>query len=248
MNSMRVSHLTMIIGLLATMPAFAQSRQYPDSYECRVFEETPEGTWHASRDIVENDGITTAKRDIYEWEHNEVLSFGPGMKLRWQMAYYWPTDVGAQTRIPEADILVDIHFAFEAQNGGTLEKPERSFLNFYRSAHAGKQRHPFATSLSTVTLWDQYGTKRISTRGIVSLDDLLAFGSGRDTLEWEIRSPPDASGRMAKLANGHFPIAALRGKPAAILKLRKQLDKKAANFRRDCLLSTTAPVVAPPPE
>jgi hypothetical protein len=229
------------------MPVFAQSRQYPEPHVCSVYEETAEGTWQASRDIVEENGKTTARRDIYEWEHNEVLAFGPGMKLRWQMAYYWPIDVGAQTRIPETDILVDMHFAFEAQDGATLEKPERSFLNFYRSAHTGKQRHPFSTSLSTITLWHQFGTKRISTRGILSLDDLLAFGSGRDTLEWEIRSPPDESGRMAKLANGYFPIAALRGKSANILKLRKQLDKKAAKFRTDCPIPRMVPVVTPPP-
>ena len=195
--------------------------------------------------MVEANGPATATRDTYEWQPADVIQFGDGMKLRWEMVYHWPTDIGPQRNIPEKDIMIDMHFAFEAKNGAIFKKPERSWLNFYRSADAGKERHLLATSLSTMTLWHQYGTQRLSTRAILSLDDLLAFGTGHDSLRWEIRSPPDVFGRTNMIAKGHLPIAPLRGKSAEILKLRTLLDKKAANFRKQCQIVPLVPLSAP---
>lgn len=242
---MHVKLFLSILGLTGTTPGNQQISSDSGPYSCSIYQTALEGTWRASRDIAMTGRVAKSTRDTYEWESNEIVQFADGMKLRWSVVYYWPTDIASQRNISETEMMVDMHFAFEAKNGATFKKPERSWLNFYRSADTGRDRHALATSLSTMTLWHQYGSQRLSTRAILSLDDLLAFGTGHDSLRWEIRSPPDAFGRMDMVAKGHLPIAAMRGKGAEILRLRKLLDKKAANFRKQCDLVPRVPISAP---
>ena len=247
MKSKSAKFLLLIIGMAGAAPSFSQTPANPPTYSCSAYIVNAEGTWRASRSLVEANGPATATRDTYEWQPTDVIQFADGMKLRWEMVYYWPTDIGPQRNIPEKDVLVDMHFAFEAKNGAVLNKPDRSWLHFYRSADTGRKRHPLATSLSTMTLWHQFGTQGLSTRAILALDDLLAFGTGHDSLTWEIRSPPDVFGATNMIAKGLLPIAPLRGKVAEILQLRTLLDKKAANFRQECPIVPLVPVSAPPP-
>jgi hypothetical protein len=246
MKSTRAKLSLFIVGLIGTTPCFSQSPANPATYSCSAYNVNAEGTWRASRSVVETNGPATATRDTYEWQPTDVIQFADGGKFNWEIVYYWPTNIGPQVNIPETEIMIDMHFAFEARNGATLKKPQSSWLHFYRSADTGKKRHPLATSLSVMTLWHQYGSHRLSTRAILSLDDLLAFGTGHDSLRWEIRLPPDVSGVTNMVAKGHVPIAAMRGKAAEILKLRTLLDKKAANFRKQCQLAPLVPVSAPP--
>ena len=223
-----------ISGLVVTPSGYAQSHSSPAPYSCSIYEVSLEGTWQASRKIVDPDGSATATRDTYEWQPTEILTFGPGMKLRWERVFYWPTAIGQQDKISETDIMIDMHFAFDANNGEIFKKPERSWLHLYRTSNTEKDKHVLATSLSTMMLWHQYGPQKLSTRAILSLDDLLAFGTGREVLSWDIRSQPDMYGATKVMASGSLPIAAMRAKPADIPKLRKQLNEKAADFRKHC--------------
>lgn len=246
MKLTRAQFMLVIVGLVPTTPGYSQNHGSPLPYACSVYQESVEGTWRASRNIVEANGSATATPDIYEWQPNEAITFGPGMRLRWDIVYNWPADIGPRGNVPETEIMLDMHFAFDAQNGGAFKKPDRSWLHFYRSVDTEKGRHILATSLSTMTLWHQYGAQRLSTRAIISLDDLLAFGTGHDTLAWDIRSPPDMFGGTKMIAKGYLPIGPMRGKVADILKLRKLLDKKAANFHKQCQILPVAPLSAPP--
>ena len=246
MKSKCAKLLLLIIGMVAAAPSFSQTPANPATYSCSAYIVNAEGTWRASRSMVEANGPATASRDTYEWQPTDVIEFADGMKLRWEIVYYWPTNIGPQRNIPEKDILVDMHFAFEAKNGAAFKKPERSWLHFYRSADTERKRHPLASSLSTMTLWHQFGAQRLSTRAILSLDDLLAFGTGYNSLTWEIRSSPDVYGATNMIAKGNLPIATWRGKAAEILKLRTLLDKKAANYRKQCQLAPLVPASAPP--
>ncbi len=247
----RAKILVSITGLAAATPGNTQNPDYSALHSCSVYEISLEGTWRASRDIAAGKESATATRDTYRWQPNEAIEFAPGMKLSWDMVYYWPADTGPQRNIPENQIMLDMHFAFVAKNGaiknGTIfEKPARSWLHFYRSASAGKDRHPMATSLNTMTLWHQYGNEGLSTRAIISLDNLLAFGTGRDALEWNIRSQPDIFGGTNMMAEGTLPITTMRGKAADILRLRKSLDNKAANFRKYCPIMPMVPMAVSP--
>lgn len=235
-----------IAGLAGTTPCFSQTQASPATYSCSAYIVNTEGTWRASRDMVEANGTATSSRDTYEWQPTEVIKFAEDMNLRLEIVYQWPTKSGPQRNIPEKDIMVDLHFTFAAKNGTVLKKPDRSWLHFYRSADEGKQRHPLATSLSTMTLWYQFGTQGLRTGAILSLDDLLAFGTGHDLLKWEIRSQPDMLGRTNIIAKGNLPIAPLRTKVAEILKLRALLDKKSPNFRKQCQIVPIVPLAAPP--
>ena len=243
--------LAVIAALTAATPGNARYPNHSNLYSCSVYEKGLEGTWRASRDIAAGKGSATATRDTYRWQPNEAIEFAPGMKLSWDMVYDWPADTGPQRNIPENQIMLDMHFSFLAKNGaiknGTIfEKPARSWLHFYRSASPGRDRHPIATSLSTMTLWHQYGNERLSTRAIISLDNLLAFGTGRDALEWNIRSQPDVFGGTNMIAEGSLPIATMRRAPADILMLRKMLNKTAANFRKDCKIVPMVPIAVSP--
>lgn len=245
MKSTRAKLSMFIVAVLGATPCFAQATLNPATYSCLANKMNAEGTWRASRSMSETNGPVKATRDTYEWQPTDIIQFGDGMKLRWEIVYYWPTEIGPQRNIPETDILVDMHFAFKAKNDAVLTKPDRSWLHFYRAADGGKARHPLATSLSMMTLWHQFGTQGLSSRAILSLDDLLAFGTGHDSLRWELRSQPDGFGATNMIAKGHLPIAALRGKVSEILKLRALLDKKATNFRKQCPILPVYTVSAP---
>lgn len=231
-----------VVALAAAMPADAQGPVGEVTYSCAVDQESAEGQWRARRDVKVIQGIATAGRDTYEWEASKIIDLGPGVALKWRIDYDWPSGVGRQRKIPETDIMVDLRFSFEAQGDDVLTNPERSYLHFYRSAANGRGRHSFETSLNTTTLWHQYGPRRLSTRGIVSLDDLLSFGTGRDLLEWELRSAPGEYGRTSSIAKGDLPLAAMRSAALDILKLRSSLDRQAANFRKHCQILQVLPV------
>jgi hypothetical protein len=239
-----------ILSLSGLCAAGAGHAQAPDNrspyYTCVVFEKQGGGTWRASREMTDNGGAVTASGDIYEWEVDEPVKLASGTTLNWYARYRWPKDSAEQKKIAGTDILVDLHFGFSAKSGVIYQKPDKGWFHLYRSVDPEKDRHPFTTSLTTLTYWHQYGSDRFSAQAGLSVDNLLAFGSGYDSLAWDIRLPPDANGNGKVVAKGMLPIAAMRDHASSILKLRKLVDKKAANFRKSCNIVPMVPVSVRP--
>jgi hypothetical protein len=235
--------LTIAIILVAN-PAVSQSLPRGLDRSCIASSESDEGEWIASRDIVEVDGIVNPSRDSFRWEPRDKIAFGPGGMMDWTMSYRWPTSVGKQSAIAERDVMVLIFFSIKPQDGQEpLRNPQRSLLHLYRATDPSREFSFVDTSMINVMFWHQYRDGQLQTKAVIPLDHLLAFGHGHDQLVWNIRSEPSpVSGGTFSLANGVLPIAMMRGKIAAIPKLRRMLDKKAVNFRKECDVIRMAPM------
>ncbi len=222
-------------------PTNAQTQVLPIHRSCLIVIESDEGEWVGNRNISELNGEISASRDSYDWTPKEKIEFAPGMTLKWDMGYYWPAaDTGVKKEIPENEVMVSLHFGIEAQEGqGDLKSPQRSWLHLYRSADPDGRYSISETSLTSIMFWHQFGTKKLSTKAVVPLDHILSFGTGYDKLVWSVMSAPNEYGGTTSLAKGVLPINAMRGKVQEILKLRKLLDKKAQNYRKECEVPIT---------
>jgi len=213
----------------------AQGSSAGGRLSCIAAEKDAEGEWIATRDLNVSDGTATATRDRYEWRSANSLSFGPGMTLKWELDYDWPREEAARKTVREDRVAAILHFRFDAQAiGKPLKKPERSWIHFYRSTDPEERFSVSTSSLTSIMFWDKFDNGDLSTKAVVPLDHLLAFGTGFDTLVWNIRTAPDQFGATQAPAKGVIPIASLRGKVAKIPKLRLMLDKKSANFGSEC--------------
>jgi hypothetical protein len=227
-------------GLLALSLVLPYSSQAQDmgstrTWFCGVTRQNDEGAWSASRYVTEQGDRAEPSRDTYEWEPKSGLQFGPGQMLAWQLSYYWPSNLSKQSKIPEDDIMVRLKFNFkQPETGPRFRKPERTWLHLYRTTDINDNRIALRTSLIDFMLWDQSLDGSLSTKAVISLGDLLAYGTGFDSLVWHIRSAPNEFGASNSLAKGVFPISSIRNKVASIHSLRRQLDRQAANFKTQC--------------
>ncbi len=232
----RIRNLLIAIAVSAVLhPVQAQVSSSGLYRGCIVAEEDDEGEWIASRGITESNGSVSSTRDSYEWRPKKTIQFGPGMTLKWGFDYIWSAEAKAQKSVPEDEVFVSMRFWFDAQEiGRPLNNPQRTWIHLYRSANPEDKFSFTDTSLTSVMLWQQHKNGNLSTNADVPLDNLLAFGTGFETLVWNIRSEPNEYGGTHALASGVIPIAAMRGKVSKIPKLRRMLDKKAENFRVEC--------------
>ena len=107
-------------------------------------------------------------------------------------------------------------------------------MHLYRSAGTGQRTSVALTSLTNVVHWNQFKNGNAASVSYMSLDSMLAFGTGLETVVWEARGEPDSLGRTELLATGSLPIAPLRKKVSMIPKLSRLLDRKSADFRTEC--------------
>jgi hypothetical protein len=240
MIAARIANVLLAIVISAvSCPVQAQESPGGRYLSCLVVEEDAEGEWIASRDLTERNGAVSSSRDSYEWRSKERIQFGPGMTLKWDINYDWPAQATAQATaqktVSEDQVAVSLHFWFDAQVAGrTLKKPERTWIHLYRSANSEAKFSSTDTSLINLMLWQQFNNGNLSSKAVIPLDHVLAFGTGFDALVWNIRTEPNEFGGTQAVAKGLIPIAAMRGKVSNIPKLRRLLDKKAANFRTEC--------------
>lgn len=202
---------------------------------CIVVEDDANGSWTASRHVNAETGAPTAFSERYEWKPNEKIPFGQGMTMNWSLSYTWPKGSTAQTRILDDEILLDMGFWFDAKEiGKPLKAPSRTGMHLYRHGDPQKQFSFTSISMTTGMLWSRYNNGNVSTRAIMPLGDVLAFGTGMDTLVWNIRGEPDELGRTFAEFRGTLPVAMMRDKGARIPDLRRKLDRKAKRFRTEC--------------
>lgn len=215
----------------AALPAAAQASS--PALFCSVWTEESDGTWSASRQV---DGATgaTASRDTYKWSSKDT-PFGTGMTSSWTLNYDWPKDATRQKVVPEAEVVVIMNFRFDAQEiGRELKDPGHTWIHLYRSEDPNKQFSVYSTSLTDKMDWNRLHNGNLGGRALLSLDTLLAYGTGLEKLVWNIRGAPDDVGVTESHAEGVLPIATMRGKLAKIPKLRAELDRKAGKFRSEC--------------
>lgn len=226
----------------------AQPQALPIHRSCFVVIESEEGEWVGSRNISELNGEVSASRDSYDWSPKEKIEFAPGMTLKWDLGYFWPAGAGDKKEIPDNEVMVSLHFRIEAQEGnGDLRKPEQSYLHVYRSTDPDTRFSVDDVSLTTRMFWHQFGAKKLSGKAVVPLDHILSFGSGFDRLVWNARSAPGPLGGTSSFAEGVLPVAKMQGKTLQFRKLRNALNKKARNFREECHVPPTAPMMSNTP-
>jgi hypothetical protein len=207
----------------------------PPTLYCIVSQDDDDGVWVASRSVTERDGAFEVSRDTYEWQPHERIEFAPGMTLGWSLNYFWPVAAGNQPNIPPEEVTVDLTFRFDrAKIGRDLKRPDRTWLHLYRSWSASNGPSATASSLSDMMLWSADRDGNLSGRSVLTYDTLMAFGTSRNALAWSIRAGPDASEGVLGRTWDQLPIADLRGKIDQIPRLRKSLDRHAANFRKNC--------------
>lgn len=215
----------------AALPALAQSSG--PALFCSFGMDEADGAWTVSRQV---DGATgaTASRDTYQWTSNST-PFGTGMTSTWSLSYYWPVDATRQKVVPEAEVVVVMNFRFDAKEiGQQLKDPKHTWIHLYRSEDPSKQFSVYSTSLTTNMDWNRFRDGNLGGRAFLSLDTLLAYGTGLEKLVWNIRGAPNAMGVTESYFKGVLPIATMRGKLAKIPKLRAELDRKAGKFRSEC--------------
>lgn len=228
--------LLAVVLSAAALPAAARSPA--PSLFCGFWTEESDGTWSASREVDAATGAT-ASRDTYKWTSKET-PFGTGMTSSWTLNYDWPQDATRQKVVPEAEVVVIMNFRFDAKEiGQELKDPGHTWIHLYRSEDPNKQFSVYSTSLTGNMDWNRLRNGNLGGRAFLSLDTLLAYGTGLEKLVWNIRGAPDDLGVTESHAKGVLPIATMRGKLAKIPKLRAELDRKAGKFRSEC----TPPIV-----
>jgi hypothetical protein len=235
---------------IAFFSCHVHSQEFPGSryLSCLVVEEAADGEWIASRELTETNGSVSASGDRYRWRPKQPIQFGAGMTLKWDIAYRWPAGEKAQISVPENDVAVSLHFWYSAKDmDAPVDMPERSWIHLYRSANPDERFTSSTTSLTGIMFWHQFNNGNLSTKAVIPLDHVLAFGTGYDTLVWNIRTEPNPFGGTHALAKGTIPVAAMRDKISDIPKLRRMLDKKAKNFRTECPVPPPAPPAPPSP-
>lgn len=227
-----------IMTVLAT-PSVAYSDPVGVSRSCIVTMDVGDGEWVASRNLTESASEVQASRDSFSFEPKQAIAFQPNAILRWELDYYWPVKATDRKTIEDSDIGVLLYFSFDfSKEQGEPKKPDKTWLHLFRSVNPNERRLA-ATSLYTDMWWDKFSSGKVSGKAAIPLDHLLAFGQGYDVLAWDIQSAPDRFGATQKLASGMLPISAMRNRKGAMLKLRKLLDKKAAQYKKECHVPIT---------
>ncbi|MEH6422061.1 hypothetical protein [Pseudomonas sp. CGJS7] len=202
---------------------------------CLVTEKDAEGAWSASRNLLVRNGVVSSAIDSYEWRAKESATFAPGATLKWGVGYDWSSQEALQKAIPEDRVLVILNFWYDAERVDTpMKRPDNSWIHLYRSANPEERFSSNTTSLTGVMSWSQFNNGNVSATAVIELDHFLAFGAGFDKLVWNIRTAPDEIGATYALAKGVVPVSTMRNKVSQISKLRRVLDKKAANFQAEC--------------
>lgn len=239
--------LTLPLLLTSTLaivrqPTNAQTQSLPLQRSCLVVIESEEGEWVGSRDISEIKGQVSASRDSYDWRPKEKIEFAPGMTLKWNLSYRSRANAGDKKETPDSEVLVFLNFWMEAQDGARdLRKPEPGFIHIYRSTDPATRFSVDDVSLTTRMFWHQFGARKLSGKAVIPLDHIFSFGTGIDTLVWNVRSAPGPLGGTRSFAEGALPLDKMRGKTLRFQKLRILLDKKARNFRKECHIPVMAP-------
>jgi hypothetical protein len=225
--------------------AGAQTSATNPLWSCDIYEESASGAWSASRNVQEVNGAVVPSRDTYVWVPKAKIDFGPGMTLSYDLTYHWPKDVRNQSAIALTDMMVKLRFAFEPQAGQqATREPKRSWLHFYRSSDPTRQQSFTAASLVNAMFWSNNWSGPQTAEATLTLDELLPFGTGYDSLVWNIRSSPDETGGSSVWAKGLFPISTLRDKAKDIMRLRRALNQKSARFKTQCSDSPPVAVVS----
>ena len=237
--SARTTTRLLALGLMtAALPLHAQSSGLP--FSCMVDQDAADGRWLASTTVDASKGIAVPSSETYEWTPNEKTSFGTGQTLTWGMSYRWPKDALAQKVVPETDVVVTLTFRFDAKKiGQPLKKPPRAALHLYRSSDPEERFSSSSISLTGPVDVNMLANGNVSARVLLPLDSLLAYGTGLDTLVWNMRSAePNVYRATQVFFKGTLPVAAMRDKVTTIPKLRRLLARKAANFRSECAVPT----------
>ena len=237
--SARPTTCLLALGLMASvLPLRLQASDLP--FSCMVDQETADGRWFASTMVDASKGSAAPSNEMYEWTPNETASFGPGQTFTWGLSYRWPKDALAQKAVPETDVVVSLKFRFDAKEiGQPLKKPSHVDIHLYRSSDPERRFSSSSISLTGPLDADLLANGNVSARALLSLDDLLAYGTGLNTLVWNIRAPgPNPYAGTDVFFKGTVPVGAMRDKVTMIPKLRRLLARKAANFRNECTVPT----------
>lgn len=221
--------------------------QFSGRLNCDVDEQNVDGRWIASRYLTVDKGVIVAAQDKFDWKPNASAQSDRGMAMTWDLSY-WPMQAadrrpaGLRDAVPENEVVVGLHFRFATPTTGESPSfPRRSRFHLYRSANPQQVFIDHDTSLANQVSWEPFAGGNWSGKALFPLDALLAFGTGHDTLVWNIRGRPDDLGNTRALYEGLLRIAAMRGKLADIPGLRRLLDRKQAAFATECHVPPMAP-------
>ena len=230
-----VSVMRPLLLLPLAFMCFGASPAAAQQLGCFVEAEDAHGRWEASTTVLRRGNTTTASGDYYEWEPSEPVQVAGGISMTYGLAYAISRDDKDWQSVAPNEVTVDISFAFNAAEiGHELDPPSVSWLHLYRNWSAARDPGSTATSLINQMFWNRYANGNASTRTVIVLEDLLAFGSGRDDLALAIRSSPDTAGLSRILLRARLPIAQLRNRIDAIPDLRRRLAEKVASFETSC--------------
>ena len=202
---------------------------------CHVEIEDAAGAWHVDRKLDPRDGTPLREYDEYEWSPGAPEELPENVTLK--------TSLSVRARVAESlpkvfagsDTAIDMSFYARPRTEG--EKPNDPgyfYLHFYRSSDPSDRKSVFDTSLTMRMLSNVERSGNVSIRGVLSLEELLAFGTGKDVLVWNIRRRPNEVGATNPLLKGTLPVGAIRARLSRIPELRRALDRKAAKFRKEC--------------
>ncbi len=230
-----------LLSLLLVFAPTVMAQSSGPRLTCNVEEKGVDGRWLATRYVSESTGAAVGMSESYTWTPAEKASFAPGATFSWSLSYEIRPGAGdAVKAVAERDVVVDMDFWFDAQQAGTpMRASKDAALHLYRSSDPQKEFRSSSTSLTTSLLWSEHNNGNVSARVSMPLDSVLAFGTGLDTLVWNMRTAPNSLGGTSAIVAGTMPVVALRNKVGAIPKLRRALDRKAANFRKECQMPIT---------
>lgn len=230
-----------LLSLLLVFAPTVMAQSSGPRLTCNVEEKGVDGRWLATRYVSESTGAAVGMSESYTWTPADKAFFAPGATFSWSLSYEIRPGAGdAVKAVAERDVVVDMDFWFDAQQAGMpMRASKDAALHLYRSSDPQKEFRSSSTSLTTSLLWSEHDNGNVGARVSMPLDSVLAFGTGLDTLVWNMRTAPNSLGGTSAIVAGTMPVVALRNKVGAIPKLRRALDRKAANFRKECQMPIT---------
>lgn len=239
---------TLCIALCAN-PLAAQVQSATDNPPvryCSVSISDADGEWQADRAVGFNDGKPATRYETYSWEPAAREEIEEGLTLRTSFSVQALSAEPLPRTFAAKD--TEISFAFYTRPpkpGDEFSDPGYLFLHFYRETDPGEQQSVFNASLVKRLLTGGSRNTGFSFRASFSIDDVLAFGQGYDTLVWNVRGGVNKLGGTTSHAEGALDIGAIRARLAQIPKLRRALDRKAARFAQECEVPPMAPTLSP---
>ena len=219
----------------ATSPQlFDMANERPERWHrvCRVEKQMMHGTLVLIRDFTDDGKFESG--DFALWHRAGDDPSNPQRPIDWDWDYYWRGQNDFTVKSREIDLTIRIAL--------DVAMPNAALLRIHR---------PFPVLPGGVIdgaglITEVFGNGARdpgSGRSSIPLGDLLAYAEGFDRLDWTLTNYSEATGFGTPIEVGILDVRGFREGLAKLPKLKRQLNAKSLDVRKNCTRETQTPMI-----